>query len=112
MPSSMLISMARKCCADERALKNRTIAKVTPPMRLDTISIVRMNLLRSEPRGAGGAFEIGSSLMLTVQDSVHLSKSVEPQRKTLADLRQIQGRGRRNGELRFSVGWQRPAVVG
>ena len=55
MPSSMLPSIARKCWADERALKNNTMARVTPPMMLDTISIVRMNLLRSEPRGAGGA---------------------------------------------------------
>src|SRR6188768_2975663 len=103
MPSSMLTSIARKCWADERALKYSTIAKVTPPMMLDTISIVRMNLLRSEPRGAGGvceggAWEAGSSLMLAVQDSVYLAERVIAQRETLAHLSQIQGRSRRYGQ--------------
>src|SRR6185369_9473277 len=88
MPSSMLPSIARRCWADERALKNSTIAKVSPPMMLETISIVRMNLFRNEPPGEGGALEIGSSLMLEVQDAIYLPESVAAQREALANLGQ------------------------
>src|SRR6188768_306993 len=96
MPSSMLTSIARRFWDDERALKNSTIAKVTPPMMLETISIVRMNLFRSEPRGAGGAWETGSSLMLAVQNAVYLAKRVSAQRKALSHLRHIQRGGGRH----------------
>ena len=72
-----------------------------PPMMLDTTGIVRMNLLRSEPRGRAGRRGFGGALTLAIQASVDLAERVVPQGETLANLRQIQRGGRRDGKLRW-----------
>jgi len=50
-----------------------------PPMMLDTTGIVRMNLLRSEPRGRAGRRGFGGALTLAIQASVDLAERVVPQ---------------------------------